>query len=110
VRAVAIGAPRWLRRWATGVPALPTPPGRDVSYLVAVRQRVLAELNDVRVIKALFSGKPPFTAAQLDALSAGDEFHGVDTLEVFGVAQTPFEAAVRESYCDPGYSGIVLRR
>ena len=59
---------------------------------------------------ALFSGKPPFTAAQLDALSAGDEFHGVDTLEVFGVAQTPFEAAVRESYCDPGYSGIVLRR
>jgi len=61
-------------------------------------------------IYALFSGKPPFTAAQLDALSAGDEFHGVDTLEVFGVAQTPFEAAVRESYCDPGYSGIVLRR
>jgi pyrroloquinoline quinone (PQQ) biosynthesis protein C len=62
VRAVAIGAPRWLRRWATGVPALPTPPGRDVSYLVAVRQRVLAELNDVRVIKALFSGKPDLAA------------------------------------------------
>ena len=61
-------------------------------------------------IYALFSGKPPFTAAQLDALSAGDEFHGVDTLQVFGVAQTPFESAVRESYCDPGYSGIVLRR
>ena len=61
-------------------------------------------------IYALFSGKPPFTAAQLDALSAGDEFHGVDTLQLFGVAQTPFEAAVRESYCDPGYSGIVLRR
>ena len=61
-------------------------------------------------IYALFSGKPPFTAAQLDALSAGDEFHGVDTLQVFGVAQTPFETAVRESYCDPGYSGIVLRR
>ena len=61
-------------------------------------------------IYALFSGKPPFTAAQLDALSAGDEFHGVDTLQLFGVAQTPFEAAVRESYCDPGYSRIVLRR
>ena len=44
------------------MPALPTPPGRDVSYLVAVRQRVLAELNDVRVIKALFSGKPDLAA------------------------------------------------
>lgn len=61
-------------------------------------------------VYALFSGKPPFTAAQLDALSAGDEFHGVDTAQVFGVAQTPFEAAVRESYCDARYSHIVLRR
>jgi nucleoside-diphosphate-sugar epimerase len=59
---------------------------------------------------ALFSGKPPFTASQLDALSAGDEFHGVDTRAVFGVAQTPFEEAVRESYCDPVYSPVVLRR
>jgi nucleoside-diphosphate-sugar epimerase len=59
---------------------------------------------------ALFSGKPPFTAAQLDALAAGDEFHGVDTRAAFGVAQTPFEEAVRESYCDRAYSRIVLRR
>ena len=59
---------------------------------------------------ALFSGKPPFTAAQLDALSAGDEFDGVDTRLVFGVVQTPFEDAVRESYCDPRYSRIVLAR
>lgn len=59
---------------------------------------------------ALFSGRPPFTAAQLDALSAGDEFHGVDTAAVFGVRQTPFEEAVRESYCDPRYGGIVLQR
>jgi nucleoside-diphosphate-sugar epimerase len=61
-------------------------------------------------VYARFSGKPPFTADQLDALSAGDEFHGVDTVRVFDVAQTPFEAAVRESYCDPAYSSIVLRR
>lgn len=59
---------------------------------------------------ALFSGRPPFTAAQLDALSAGDEFHGVDTAAVFGVRQTPFEEAVRESYCDPRYGAIVLER
>jgi nucleoside-diphosphate-sugar epimerase len=61
-------------------------------------------------IYALFSGKPPFTADQLKALSAGDEFHGVDTRATFGVEQTPFEDAVRESYCDPRYSGIVLKR
>jgi len=59
---------------------------------------------------ALFSRKPPFTADQLKALSAGDDFKGVDTAAAFGVAQTPFEDAVRESYCDPRYSHIILRR
>jgi nucleoside-diphosphate-sugar epimerase len=59
---------------------------------------------------ALFSAKPPFTADQLEALAAGDDFHGVDTAATFGVVQTPFEAAVRESYCDPRYSGVVLAR
>ena len=61
-------------------------------------------------VYALFSGRPPFTASQLDALSAGDEFHGIDTRQVFGVAQTPFPDAVRESYCDPRYSRVVLQR
>ena len=59
---------------------------------------------------ALFSRKPPFTADQLKALTAGDDFQGVDTQATFGVKQTPFEEAVRESYCDPRYSHIVLRR
>ena len=59
---------------------------------------------------SLFSRKPPFTADQLKALSAGDDFTGVDTEAVFGVRQTPFEEAVRESYTDPRYSGVVLKR
>ena len=59
---------------------------------------------------ALFSRKPPFTADQLKALSAGDDFKGVDTQAVFGIRQHPFEDAVRESYCDPTYSHIVLKR
>jgi nucleoside-diphosphate-sugar epimerase len=59
---------------------------------------------------AIFSGKPPFTADQLKALTAGDEFHGVDTEQVFGVRQTPFDEAIRESYCDPRYSSVVLQR
>jgi nucleoside-diphosphate-sugar epimerase len=59
---------------------------------------------------ALFSRKPPFTADQLKALSAGDDFTGVDTEAVLGVKQHAFEDAVRESYCDPRYSNIVLTR
>jgi len=59
---------------------------------------------------ALFSRKPPFTADQLKALRAGDDFRGVNTEALFGVRQTPFAEAVRESYCDPRYSHIVLRR
>ncbi|HBK44976.1 MAG TPA: NAD-dependent dehydratase [Xanthomonadaceae bacterium] len=59
---------------------------------------------------ALFSAKPPFTADQLKALSAGDDFKGVDTEMVFGVRQTPFEDAIRESYTDPRYGSIVLQR
>jgi len=58
---------------------------------------------------AVFSRKPPFTADQLKALSAADDFTGVDTVATFGVEQTDFETAIRESYCDARYSGIVLR-
>ena len=56
------------------------------------------------------SKKPPFTADQLKALSAGDDFKGVDTEQAFGFRQTPFEEAVRESYCDPRYSHVLVRR
>ncbi|MBB5864302.1 NAD-dependent epimerase/dehydratase family protein [Xanthomonas sp. 3058] len=61
-------------------------------------------------VYSLFSSKPPFTADQLKALSAGDDFKGVDTQVTFGVTQTPFEDAIRESYTDPRYSHIVLQR
>ncbi len=61
-------------------------------------------------VYGLFSAKPPFTADQLKALGAGDDFAGVDTEATFGVRQTPFEQAVRESYCDPRYAHIVLER
>jgi len=61
-------------------------------------------------VYSLFSSKPPFTADQLKALSAGDDFKGIDTEAIFGVRQTPFEEAIRESYTDPRYSHIVLQR
>jgi nucleoside-diphosphate-sugar epimerase len=59
---------------------------------------------------ALFSSRPPFTADQLKALSAGDDFSGVDTMAEFGVQQTPFEEAIRQSYVTSPYAGIVLQR
>lgn len=61
-------------------------------------------------VYALFSRKPPFTSDQLKALTAGDDFTGVDTAVVFGVTQTPLEDAFRESYTDPVYSAVVLQR
>lgn len=61
-------------------------------------------------IYALFSKYPPFTVDQLKALTAGDDFSGVDTAQVFGVKQTPFEEAMRETYCDPRYKDVLLER
>ena len=59
---------------------------------------------------ALFSRQPPFTADQLEALAAGDDFQGVETDAAFGFRQTPFEAAIRESYCHPRYSRVLVER
>ncbi len=61
-------------------------------------------------IYALFSRQPPFTADQLKALTAGDYFSGVDTEQTFGIKQTPFAQAIQETFCDPRYSGVVLKR
>jgi nucleoside-diphosphate-sugar epimerase len=59
---------------------------------------------------ALFSRQPPFTADQLEALAAGDDFRGVETEAAFGFRQTPFEVAIRESYCHPRYSRVLVER
>ena len=56
----------------------------------------------------LFSAKPPFTPDQLVALTAGDDFTGVDLQQVFGFAPTPFRDAIRETFGHPVYSSVVL--
>ena len=58
---------------------------------------------------ALFSAHPPFTADQLKALTAGDEFTGVDIEATFGVQPTPFADAIGETFCDPVYSAIQVK-
>ena len=59
---------------------------------------------------ALFSDKPPFTASQLKALTAGDDFNGVDIEQTFGFKPTPFAAAIRETFCHPVYSRYAVER
>ena len=59
-------------------------------------------------VYALFSEKPPFTAEQLDSLTAGDDFTGVDLQAVFGFEPTPFREAIRETFSHPAYSSVVL--
>lgn len=57
---------------------------------------------------ALFSDRPPFTADQLKALTAGDDFTGVDIAQAFGFEPTPFDVAIRETFCHPTYSDVAL--
>ncbi len=61
-------------------------------------------------IYALFSDKPPFTASQLKALTAGDDFSGVDIEQTFGFKPTPFAEGIRETFCHPVYSKYVVER
>lgn len=57
---------------------------------------------------AVFDRNPPFTAHQLKALVAGDEFEVIDWADIFGVMPTPFKQAIEETFCDPTYSKVVL--
>ena len=56
----------------------------------------------------LFDKTPPFTAQQLEALVAKDEFEVIDWPGIFNVEPTPFEKAVHETFSDARYSGITL--
>ena len=51
---------------------------------------------------------PPFTTQQLTALIAPDQFEVIDWPGIFGVAPTPFEAAIDETFSDPRYGKVVL--
>ena len=59
---------------------------------------------------AQFSRRPPFTASQLKALTAGDEFTGVDLRATFGIEPTPFAAGIEETFGHPVYSKIAVER
>ncbi len=52
---------------------------------------------------------PPFTSAQLEALTAGDYFQTDPWWEIFNVRSTPFEEALQETFANGKYSDIILK-
>lgn len=98
--------------------------GQDrVDYIDIIRQiRAVKQLRTpiVRIpyslfylmlkVYALFSDRPPFTADQLKALTAGDDFTGVDIATTFGFQPMSFKDALQETFCDPTYSQYVVER
>jgi len=59
-------------------------------------------------IYAIFDKNPPFTADQLQALTAGDEFEVIDWEGIFDIRATPFVQAIDETFNDPTYSHVAL--
>lgn len=57
---------------------------------------------------AVFDNNPPFTALQLKALVAPDEFEVINWPEIFAVKETPFAKAIHETFNDPVYSKVIL--
>ena len=57
---------------------------------------------------SLFDKNPPFTADQLQALVAHDEFELIDWPGIFNVTPTPFATAIDQTFNDPTYSKVVL--
>jgi nucleoside-diphosphate-sugar epimerase len=59
---------------------------------------------------ALFHERPPFTSDQLRALTAGDDFAGVDLKATFGFDPTPFLEGIRDTFRHPVYSRYAVER
>jgi len=85
---------------------------REIKKAVGARTRIVKIPYSVfyALLKAwaLFDKNPPFTADQLKALVAHDEFEVIDWPSIFGVQPTPFARAIDETFNDPTYSKVVL--
>jgi len=92
-----------------------------VDYIDIIRQIKAATHAKAAVVKipysvfygllktwALFDKNPPFTADQLQALVAHDEFEIIDWPSIFNVKATPFAKAIDQTFNDPTYSKVVL--
>lgn len=93
----------------------------QVDYIDIIRQIKTATQAKAAIIKipyslfygllktwALFDKNPPFTADQLQALVAHDEFEVIDWPGIFQVKATPFSQAIHQTFNDATYSKVVL--
>ncbi len=84
---------------------------RDAKGLSTPIVRIPYRLFDSLLrLYAVFSDRPPFTSSQLKALTAGDDFKGVDIEQTFGFTPTAFAEGIRETFCHPIYSGYIVER
>ena len=94
---------------------------REVDYvdlIAAIRRIAKARAQIVHIpyrmfwallwLYARFDRDPPFTTNQLEALVIPEVFPVIDWPAIFGVAETPLEQALAETFLDPRYSHIVL--
>lgn len=58
---------------------------------------------------ALFDRDPPFTAAQLKALTTPDVFEVIDWPRIFGVQPVPLREALTATFKDPTYADVELK-
>lgn len=95
----------------------------EIDYIDMIRQIKSAKKLSTKVVKlpypifyallklySLFSKKPPFTADQLTALTAGDYFEGCDFAKIFNVTPTPLQQAFDSTFSDQRYCNIVIER
>ncbi len=95
----------------------------DIDYIDMIRKIKHSKNLSTKIIKlpypvfygllklyALFSKKPPFTADQLKALTAGDYFKGCNFADIFGVEPTPLQQAFDSTFADARYCDIVIKR
>lgn len=90
-----------------------------IDLIRAMRSAIGARTPIVRIPASLFAGllrlyalvdsNPPFTVKQLRALMTPDVFEVIDWPAIFGVAETPLDAALEETFRHPVYSRIVLQ-
>jgi nucleoside-diphosphate-sugar epimerase len=89
-----------------------------VELIAAIRRIAKARARIVHIpyrlfwallwLYARFDRNPPFTTNQLEALVIPEVFPVIDWPHRFGVAETPLDQALRETFLDPRYSQIVL--
>lgn len=81
---------------------------RAINSHAAIVKIPYSLFHTLLLIWGVFDKNPPFTAQQLEALVANDEFEEIDWSGIFGVPCTGFEEAIFETFNHPVFSKVAL--